>query len=850
MASRYWVGGTGTWDASDTTHWASSSGGAGGQSVPGSGDTVTLDGSSGGGTITVNTDFSVTSLTMGAFTGTLDFATNNNSPTMQTFSLTGTGTRTLNMGSGTWTLTGNATTIWTHATATNLTLNVGTSIVNCTYSGSTGTRSISCANAAAGTVGATLNISAGSDTVSLTAVTSFNAKNLNFTGFTGVATFVASNISGNLTFGTGMSVTSTSAAITFVNTTSINITTNGVALNLPLVFNGAGGTYVFQDNISLSGASERSVTFSQGTLNLNGKTLTCATFVCNDNNVKTLTITNSTINITSVATGTQFNVANGSGGIPTNLTVNATGSTINFTGSTIGTTASHTFSGGGKTWNNLVFNGPMRPSISFSNTFNNLTFTGPSSKEGRMTIAVDQTVTGTYTVTGTATNRVLVIGAGTGFEGTQRTVTAAAVSFSYVDFQDIRISGAASPATGTSLGDCFNNTNITTNSPRTLYWVGNSGNWSDTAHWSTTSGGASGSACPLPQDTVIIDANSITLAGQTITIDVCRPCLNLDMSAVANSPVIAMRSSNVQGTTFYGNVIWSSSVTVTGADSVDLCTRTTANWNPGGITYPNSWVIRAANSGVVTQLGNFISSGSTGLSISLGKLVVNGNNNQTNTFTCATFTVGSGRNQEIDWGTGTWSLTGTGTILNVTSSGLVSTPNAGVLKITDSSASSKTIAGNGLSYPFLLVSGTGSGKIIITGSNSFTGLSDNNPTSHIIEFTAGTTQTIPPGGWCLNGAPGALLSIQSSSAGVPFTISISSGLVRAQYLSIKDSTATGGAYFQAVNSTNVSGNTGWNFVTERTPTYRVGQKFSTFGGTRPYKKALYGDLHLCRKLGG
>jgi hypothetical protein len=52
-ASRFWVGGTGNWDASDTTHWAASSGGGGGASVPGSGDTVTLDGSSGGGTVTV-----------------------------------------------------------------------------------------------------------------------------------------------------------------------------------------------------------------------------------------------------------------------------------------------------------------------------------------------------------------------------------------------------------------------------------------------------------------------------------------------------------------------------------------------------------------------------------------------------------------------------------------------------------------------------------------------------------------------------------------------------------------------------------------------------------------------------
>jgi hypothetical protein len=72
MASRFWVGGTGTWDNSDTTHWAASTGGAGGESVPGSSDTATFDASSGGGTITLNYSPSVVSITGGAHTGTFD----------------------------------------------------------------------------------------------------------------------------------------------------------------------------------------------------------------------------------------------------------------------------------------------------------------------------------------------------------------------------------------------------------------------------------------------------------------------------------------------------------------------------------------------------------------------------------------------------------------------------------------------------------------------------------------------------------------------------------------------------------------------------------------------------------
>jgi hypothetical protein len=49
MADRYWVGGTGTWDATTTTNWAATSGGAGGESAPTSADNAYFDGSSDSG---------------------------------------------------------------------------------------------------------------------------------------------------------------------------------------------------------------------------------------------------------------------------------------------------------------------------------------------------------------------------------------------------------------------------------------------------------------------------------------------------------------------------------------------------------------------------------------------------------------------------------------------------------------------------------------------------------------------------------------------------------------------------------------------------------------------------------
>jgi hypothetical protein len=69
--ARFWVGGTGNWDASDTTHWSATSGGASGASVPTATDDVTFDASSGAGTATVAAAAVCANLTMTAYTGAM-----------------------------------------------------------------------------------------------------------------------------------------------------------------------------------------------------------------------------------------------------------------------------------------------------------------------------------------------------------------------------------------------------------------------------------------------------------------------------------------------------------------------------------------------------------------------------------------------------------------------------------------------------------------------------------------------------------------------------------------------------------------------------------------------------------
>lgn len=141
-ANCFWVGGSGTWDNTNTggggaggIKWASASGGGTAcaatsgpaAGVPGPSDTATIDAHASGlngGTITVSgATINVISITAGAANGTINFGTNDVTTSGNPgVNFSGTGTRTINMGSGTWTFTSaSAATIFDNSTQTNCT---------------------------------------------------------------------------------------------------------------------------------------------------------------------------------------------------------------------------------------------------------------------------------------------------------------------------------------------------------------------------------------------------------------------------------------------------------------------------------------------------------------------------------------------------------------------------------------------------------------------------------------------------------------------------------------------------------------------------------------------------------
>lgn len=229
--------------------------------------------------------------------GTLDLTNNgagNYTLTTGLFSSSNSNVRTLAFGTGQIYLTGNSGTIYNTTTFTNLTV-TGTPIVNATYSGSTGTRSIITGNNTSATNLISVNITAGSDTINLS--TSSYFINVNFTGFSGTCSSIATNITGNLTCSSTMTFSSNTLQLAFRGTSGTQqITCAGTTWDFPVAFNGVGGTFQLQDAMTVG--STQTVTLLNGTLDLNNKNLTCGLFSASGSNTRTIAFGTSQIYLT------------------------------------------------------------------------------------------------------------------------------------------------------------------------------------------------------------------------------------------------------------------------------------------------------------------------------------------------------------------------------------------------------------------------------------------------------------------------------------------------------------------------------------------------------------------------
>jgi len=626
--------------------------------------------------------------------------------------------------------------------------------------------------------------------------------------------FTASGLDGVMTLaGTSIGLTvsgslfwpATNFTRTYTGTTTFNatttgktITTNSIAAGVTVDFNGVGGGWTLGSALVCTNLTLTNGTFD--TSSSGNYSVTVNSFSSTNSNVRTINLNASTVSIS----GSGFVTFTTS----TNLTFNAGTSTIN------GSNASATFSGGGLTYYNVAFTSTAlsASSITGANTFNNLSITGRTTIGiGVLSLSADQTINGTFTVSaGTAATYRTQISSNT--LGTTRTLTCAAVSLTDTDFRDITIAGAASPASGTRLGDCKGNGGITFPAAKTVYYRQTaSASWGATGsgNWSATSGGAIDiTMFPLAQDTAVFPAATYPASGSTTTINTAYNIGTIDMSLRTSNTMTLATSTN--SPSIYGNWINGTGTTLSGTGTLSFAGRTTQQITSSAKTFTQPISINSPSG--TFQLQDAFTTG-TGVATTLtsGTLDLNGF-----TYTVGTsFTTATGtKNLTFNGGTLVCPAATTTAFNNAVPTGFTTTAGTGTGTISMTGATTKTFVGGGSTFNCTLNQG-GAGALTISGSNTFSNIT-NTVQPATVFFVGLTTSTFT--NFSLSGTAGNLITITSTNAS-NHTLSKASGTVSSDFLSISRSTATGGAgWYAGANSTDGGNNSGWIFTAPPAPT--------------------------------
>jgi hypothetical protein len=549
---------------------------------------------------------------------------------------------------------------------------------------------------------------------------------------------------------TGLTRTYTGNMVLSGSTSGLTLTTNGVALASAITVNGVGCEWALGSALNNGTAA---LIISNGKFDCGTYNLTLGNISCSSQNDTTLSLGTSSVSTTG------------------NITLSGTGLTFNAGTSTISQdrgNSAHVISGGsGVTFYNLSITStnPTSVSISGTNTFNNLSFTGRTTVGITLiSFGADQTITGTFTCSA-GTNATMRHFVQSATIGTTRTITAAAVSLTDVDFRDITIAGAAAPATGTRLGDCKGNSGVTFTAAANKYWnLAAGGNWGGAIGWATSSGGTPAiNNFPLAQDTCFFEATGLN-SGATVTVNQAYNIGTIDMSArTTNTMTLANSSNNIS---IYGNWINGAGTTLTGTGSLNFVGRTTQTITSAGKTFTQNNFIESPSGSVSLQDAYTSSSNSANaISLTSGTFDANGFN-VTISAANGGVTASSSSAKTIAVGSGTWTIAGSGTAWSIASTG---TTLSGTGTISLTSASAKTFAGGGVSYSGITLNQGGAGTLTISGNNTFANITNTYKATGATAINFGTT-TQRVGNFTAAGEAGRVLTLTGSSASSPCTL--------------------------------------------------------------------------------
>jgi|688.fasta_scaffold40038_6 hypothetical protein len=486
---------------------------------------------------------------------------------------------------------------------------------------------------------------------------------LNFTISAGTVTFGAGtntpvlNISGNFTI-TSSTVWNMAGTVNLISTASVTITTNNVSINSDLNINGIGGTFTLGSAYTHSNSKNFNLvagTFDTSTNNYN-LTIGSYIFIDTGTDTKVLKLRSSTVTIANARQNADWAV--------TNFTLDAGTSNVTFTGS-------DQIGWDGLTWYNVTINagtGERLTSPTRSTTFNNLTRSS-TANSASLTFSGSATINGTLTATSTdGFRRKLIV---SNIPGTTRTITVAASSLTNVDFQDITVTGAGAPLTGTRLGDGGNNSGITFSAAKNVYLVSTGSPSFASANWALTSNGTtSANNFPSAHDIINIDNSSAATSG-TISTTAAYILGEITFANRTNAVTISVASNTrinkditlASSVTVSGNIVLSPPV---GSTQTIANTSTVAGWSAGA----------EVNSGGTTRITSNFTMTNT-FTLTRGTFDLNNFN-----LTCPNFASNNSNTRTLAFGTGKIVATGTGIVWNATTSTGMSITGTPVVDVT------------------------------------------------------------------------------------------------------------------------------------------------------------------------
>lgn len=665
-----------------------------------------------------------------------------------------------------------------------------------------------------------LNGTSGNVTIDAASV----CRSLNCTGYTGTlthnaftltigdATAGAGNIALKLVAGMTYTLASvTTSALAFASTSATLQTVDfGGKAHGNLTFSGATGNWAITSAMNQDATA--SVTQSGGTVRYDGATdnaglsHSIGVIQSSGTTAKTFTFGQSSTTLKRSTAATVVNIPNGA-----NNTVSAASATFIMAASSSGRIVYGFAMPSNTVVGTLIMNSEGECQITIRNTFGTITRNGTAAYVNQINFPAGTTTT--------ITGALNIIAAGPDYRITAwpnnnaipstLVVTGATLNCQYVDWQDVRFDnggnsldlsghvGGSGDAGGNSI---INGGTLTFTPATTQTWQGGAGNWSNAAKWT--------SRVPLAQDSVVI---SSTFAGDVINCDRKFACKDI---TVTGSGALTLQAG-IYECYWGGNVSLRSGVTVNVQASCNwiIAPRTPSNFASNGAQIVPYMNFQTGNGGDMT-IANGTSFDSSILHRS-GTLIFPAGASQV---TCWNYT------SNANTAGAECKLVLYGTLRMTATSGAMITLNGGAsfnsfedrggqIWISATSAGAKTLNTYGLAMPDVVVAPNSAGSLAISGGGSFPRLpGPRTAGTASITLASGTTTTIRGAGRETPANGTSVYTLTSSSAGSAATISKAAGQFAADYLSLRDITATGGALFQVgANSTNTSGNTGMTF---------------------------------------